>query len=690
MLTGRDLLIHTLAVLVAVLALFAPAVSGAQPPKQVEIAVLAIRGVEDAHARFGATAQYLGEQIAGYRFEIVPMTLDNSDALVGSGQVEFVLTQPANYAVLETRHGLTRIVTMRNRTPAGAQARFGGVIFVRADREDLQTLDDLPGRSLMSIGPRGLGGYLMGKRVLLDHGIDPEQDMQLDFCGFPQDKVVRAVRDGKTDVGMVRTNILERMAEAGEIELDDYRVLAARTEGDFPYRLSTPLYPEWAFAVARSTDPRLAQQVAIALLNLPEEHPASVTARNMGWTVPLDYAAVHELLRELREPPYEELGRITLRDVLAQYWWVILGVVSTTLLLLLGISYVVRLNRNLEHSNAKLAHEIMERERAELQLLASEKMASLGQLAAGVAHELSTPLGYVQSNEVELAHELEGLLDLLAAYERLELCPETMAETTAEATTELSRLRCELAFDELREDVFAILRDNAEGLERMKAIVADIKVFSHVSDVKWQQADLGALVRYAVGVVERDLPPGVAIVPVLPPDLPAVECLPSKLERVLLNLVFKRSRRRRRPRDDQGAGASCRHGSRGDRDRRRRGPASTATRCAGSSTPSSPPRRSVGGPASGSRSRCGSSRLTGGGSGPSLARARGRPFACCCRSSRPAERVGGRPTTRSARAPARSAAAWPRTCPSCGSRPRAPAAGPPRPACPRRRRGSSP
>ena len=75
----------------------------------------------------------------------------------------------------------------------------------------------------------------MAWRELAEAGIDPFHDLsELKFVGFPQDEVVFQVRDGKVDAGTVRTDVLERMASQGLIELDDYRILNPRVTGRIP------------------------------------------------------------------------------------------------------------------------------------------------------------------------------------------------------------------------------------------------------------------------------------------------------------------------------------------------------------------------------------------------------------------------------------------------------------------------
>ncbi len=315
----------------------------------IHIGVLSHRGTRIAEQHWGATAEYLNRVLPAHCFHITALGFDDVEAAVASARIAFLLVNPGIYVDLEVRHRLSRIATLRNGLGAHARHRFGGVIVARADRAEIQTPSDLRGRRLMAVDPESLGGYLIPLDVLLEHGVRVPADLAaLEFAGI-HDAVVRAVRDRHVDAGLIRTEILEQMASQGAIDLADFRILAAREDPDFPLIHSTPLYPEWPFSSLEHTPRALAQQVAIALMQMPPDDPAASAGGYSGWTIPLDYQPVHRLLRKLRRPPYDQPESFTLRDALRRYWLgVLLGIGALLLLLLLSLwlqTRNARLNR---------------------------------------------------------------------------------------------------------------------------------------------------------------------------------------------------------------------------------------------------------------------------------------------------------------------------------------------------------
>lgn len=291
----------------------------------IGIAVLAHRGEAAALANWQPTADYLTRAIPTHRFVIVPLMNATIGPAVAAKKADFVLTNPGSYVTLEAKYGVTRMLTLRNLRQGAAYTRFGAVIFTRADRNDIQTLTDLKGKSFMGVRKDAFGGFMMAWHELRAAGVDPLNDFKrLEFAGLPQDNIVNAVRDGKIDAATVRTDTLERMAAAGKIDLAQFKVIGVRRHEGFPFLVSTRLYPEWAFARLPHVSEALAQQVAIALLSLPSDSRAARAGESAGWTVPLDYTPVHELYKELRIGPYEDHGKVSLLDAARQHWpWIV-------------------------------------------------------------------------------------------------------------------------------------------------------------------------------------------------------------------------------------------------------------------------------------------------------------------------------------------------------------------------------
>jgi PAS domain S-box-containing protein len=294
----------------------------------IHIGVLAHKGVDVCREMWQPTMDYLDKALPGLRFDLVPLKFEEIGPAVRNKSIDFLICNPAIYVDLEVRCGVTRTMTLRNLIGTQIVSEFGGVVFCRADRSDIQGLRDARGQRLAATGQTSFGGWYMALREFRSAGINPERDCARLFFLDSHPAVVRAVLSGEADIGTVRTDTIERMAASGEIRMDGIRVIAAKVESEtrsaFPYLHSTHLYPEWPFAKLSDTSEELSREVTVALLSMPADSPAANAAHSGGWSVCLDYTSVHDCLRELRLPPYQHYGQMSRLDMYRQYWpWLV-------------------------------------------------------------------------------------------------------------------------------------------------------------------------------------------------------------------------------------------------------------------------------------------------------------------------------------------------------------------------------
>ncbi|MBK9443056.1 MAG: GAF domain-containing protein [Comamonadaceae bacterium] len=167
------------------------------------------------------------------------------------------------------------------------------------------------------------------------------------------------------------------------------------------------------------------------------------------------------------------------------------------------------------------------------QLMQSEKLAAIGQLAAGIAHEINNPVGFVYSNLSTMAEYAEDLLTIDNAYSESEdqlqrVAPQLLARVHA------LKAACDHPF--VVTDLRHLLRESVEGLERVKTIVQDLKDFSRSGDTGWEWADLQKGLESTLNIVRNEIKYKADIVREWAP-LPAVRCIPAQINQVFMNLL---------------------------------------------------------------------------------------------------------------------------------------------------------
>lgn len=173
---------------------------------------------------------------------------------------------------------------------------------------------------------------------------------------------------------------------------------------------------------------------------------------------------------------------------------------------------------------------------AQEQLVQSEKMASVGQLAAGIAHEINNPVGFVNSNMGTLKTYVATLFDVLDQYDGLvKKFPEGH-----EVTKRFTEIRKKADIDFLKDDVADLVNESMDGLKRVKDIVQSLKDFSHVGETELLEADIHLGIDTTLNIVLNEIKYKATIVKEYG-QLPPVKCLISQLNQVFMNLLVNAS-----------------------------------------------------------------------------------------------------------------------------------------------------
>lgn len=171
-------------------------------------------------------------------------------------------------------------------------------------------------------------------------------------------------------------------------------------------------------------------------------------------------------------------------------------------------------------------------EDAQNSLMQADKMASIGQLAAGVAHEINNPIGYVYSNLGTLEKYVKDTFAMLELYEQAE---EGITDTAVRTRLKAAREKLDIAF--LKEDLNDLMNESKDGITRVKQIVQNLKDFSHVDIVdEWHLTDLHKGLDSTLNIVSNEIRYKAEVVKEYG-DLPEVECLSSQINQVFINLL---------------------------------------------------------------------------------------------------------------------------------------------------------
>eukprot|EP00281_Chroomonas_sp_CCMP1168_P019235 CAMPEP_0206225022 /NCGR_PEP_ID=MMETSP0047_2-20121206/7333_1 /ASSEMBLY_ACC=CAM_ASM_000192 /TAXON_ID=195065 /ORGANISM="Chroomonas mesostigmatica_cf, Strain CCMP1168" /LENGTH=693 /DNA_ID=CAMNT_0053648009 /DNA_START=65 /DNA_END=2143 /DNA_ORIENTATION=+ len=278
---------------------------------------LAFNGPEILYKEMTETFQTHLNQVVGPRFdpplefELVALDFTSTFTTVDDGTIDFIYTNPSLYSCAESEHDLLSLATLRRSQLGQAVSAFGGVIFVRADNNEVQTIRDIFDKTVAAASISGLGSGQAQWLEMEKKGMNLMQDPKQVIFTSNQGLVVKMVYHGEIDVGFVRTDQIERM-EDDNAELKkgvptrrsmfkyiDVKKLTHDGGAPYPFNGSTDLYPEWNLGALPTVDWKVVLEVQRALQALNSTSAAAQAGKYLSWQPSLSYLPLRDMQRTL-------------------------------------------------------------------------------------------------------------------------------------------------------------------------------------------------------------------------------------------------------------------------------------------------------------------------------------------------------------------------------------------------------
>lgn len=187
----------------------------------------------------------------------------------------------------------------------------------------------------------------------------------------------------------------------------------------------------------------------------------------------------------------------------------------------------------LQSSNNNLNQALTDLKNTQAQLVDAEKMASLGQMTAGIAHEINNPINFVTSNINPLKRDIEDVFEILSKYEELKEGDDAIKVKL----DEIEELKEDLELDYIKDEIGQLLKGINEGANRTSEIVKGLRVFSRLDEDALKPANINECIKSTLVILRSNVKDECIIESDFQEDMPEINCYPGKLNQVVMNIV---------------------------------------------------------------------------------------------------------------------------------------------------------
>ena len=299
---------------------------------ELTIGVSASEGVTRALEDWKRTKEFLDasarDRGLNYRFKIKPYFAKSTFSAEETSGFDLIFTDAAGFVAAEEEMGARALSSIAQVWDGKTYDKTGAVIFTRQD-SDIKTLSDVVGDRIMGIDRSDFIGWKLAIQQFRAQGIDEASVLETAiFSGGNQLEVVSAVRSGLVDVGIIRAGVLEKLAREGQLNLDEFRPISAIKHADYPFWVSTSIFPGSVLAAL----PSLSEEaMAVTIESLLQINGQSAESKAMGgivWQAPQNYQQVRKLLMALGARPYESQMQLAATNILERYKWIAIAVAA--------------------------------------------------------------------------------------------------------------------------------------------------------------------------------------------------------------------------------------------------------------------------------------------------------------------------------------------------------------------------